>query len=220
MLSDVDATVQRAYRQKIQKLLGKTVVIVSDARQMSRSTAALLTSEGAQVYLAARSEVELRGAVAAAAREGIEIDGQVVEATISSDVKRFFEIAQARLGRIDAVVSFIALENGPDDDQEMRQLLFMQEAMPYLRAGDCGQMIHVGQGQYRSRVASWDTLSERSMVAAKRRQARGLGIRVTLIEPSMEADGLLNPEDVARSIVSSLEQNFSADMILLKAKIH
>ena len=210
MLSDVDARIQRTHRQKIQKLRGKTVVILSDARQMGRSTAALLTSEGAQVVLAARSEVELSGALAAAAREGFEIEGQVVEGAISSDVKRFFEKAQARFGRIDAVVSFIALENGPDEDQEMRQLLFTQEAIPYLKTGECGQMIHVGQGQYKSRAASWDALSERSMVAAMRRQARELGIRVTLIEPGMEADGMLNADDVARSISGSLEQNFNA----------
>jgi NADP-dependent 3-hydroxy acid dehydrogenase YdfG len=209
MLTHVETSVQQPFSQKIKKLQGKTVVIVGDASAIGHATAALLASEGARVHLAASSDSELRKAAAAGANEGGGIDGQVVEPGISAEVRRFFEKAQAWLGHIDAVVSFITLENKPEDDQDMIQLLWTQEAIPYLKMDGCGQIIHLDSA--RNKIQAADALSDRSMVAALRRQARELGIRVTLIEPDFEIGDPRAEDAAAHAVLATLEQPFGVD---------
>jgi NAD(P)-dependent dehydrogenase (short-subunit alcohol dehydrogenase family) len=202
-------------------LWGKSIVIVGDTAGVGRATAALLVEKGAKVFIAVRSPAELSAAFAEIAKTGGEWDGLVVDFHSPKAIRRFFDQAEQRLGKIDGLVNALASDllpvtgtAGMPDENQTPQSQCVQEAL---------QRMHNRRG---SSVINIRVDGQASLPVHLRRTAREHGIRMTAIEPGTAAvygpgntREAARPEDVARCVYESLIQPFGVDVIFLRGKV-
>jgi NAD(P)-dependent dehydrogenase (short-subunit alcohol dehydrogenase family) len=150
----------------------------------------------------------------------------VVDCSRAENCRRFFMLAEAWLGGIDAVVI------SPAGLGEAREYLCMQEAIQRMQAAGRGHLITIelpGEGGSASRSSASRGSASRSsqsrsgqrMVSALRRQAREAGIRVTQVEPEAgwqnEPGAAPGAGDIARCVLESLVQPFGTEVVLVPA---
>lgn len=214
MLSNVETGYHLNYNPEFQNIRGKAVVIIGDSAGIGRAVAGLLAGYGARIFFAARTSAELSSALSAVEQEGGEWDGIVVNLSQEDEIRRLFDLAWRRMGRIDVLVI------PPAINEEGLQHMCMQEAIHRMHSG--ARIINIEMPDYFPK--SLHTPS-RSMTAALRREANEQGIHVTLMEPGTAdyrdlraaSDGL-DAKDVAQYVYESLTQPFGSDVIFVPGK--
>jgi hypothetical protein len=221
MLSNVETGARPHISLDKHALKGKKVVIVGDSDGIGRATAAMLVERGAKVFIAVSSPSELTAAFAEIAQTGGEWDGMVVDINLPGEIHRFFDQAEHRLGRIDALVSLQPVEGGFArlDDPGTMQANCLREAVERMRNQRGGQVISIGA-------------AGQGIPASLRREASDAGIRMTLVDPgalfqSEPALKLPDParsyparerQELARCIMSSLAQSYVPDVIFFQGQ--
>lgn len=211
MLSNVETGYKLRYGPDAQDLQGKTIIVVGGAANTARLTAAMLASEGARLYIAAATEADLQAALSEVRQIGGEADGQVVDFSSRSAIGRFFDAAENRFGHIHALVNYYALDETPLDDPaavEECQNACLQESILHMQGEKYCQVVNIGQGK--------SGQTGRSITAALRRQAKELGIRVTLIEPGETFPVAYQSEAIAQCVLDSLVQPYGVDIIFMQ----
>jgi NAD(P)-dependent dehydrogenase (short-subunit alcohol dehydrogenase family) len=247
MLSNVEKGFQVANDQNGQNLRGKAVVIIGDADGVGLATAVMLAERGAPVFLAARSAVELKRALAAINQAGGEGDGMVVDVSRADDCRRFFMLAEGWLGRVDAVVNptlvdeWVAAPTPEVGSKDLKsanvksagsglasglaissQNLCMEEAIRRMQTRGYGHIVNINLAS----ASESNGMPELRAAANLRRQASEQGIRVTTIEPGggtrrgpAPTQDVLSAEDIARCVLDSLSQPFRVDRIVLPGQL-
>lgn len=214
MLSHIENRYQPSYAPWKPNIQSKTIVFVGDPGGLGRATAVMLAAHGAPVFLAANSSAELKQAFSEINRAGGECDGMVIDWDQTDAWRRFFMLAEAWLGGIDAVVP------PPAAVAAAGQNLCMQEAIQRMQVAGCGHILHIdlpGEGEIQNYPVQ-------RMASALRRQAREMGLRVTLIEPETgwdigaTANDLPSAEDIARCVLESMAQPFGAEVVLVPGR--
>ncbi len=216
MLSHVENCYQPSYSPWKPQIQSKVAVFVGDPNGVGHATAVILAAHGAPVFLAARTNTILKQAFADINRAGGECDGMVVDWSRAEEYRRFFMLAEAWLGGIDAIVT-PCVENAPAG-----QNLCMQVAIQRMQGAGRVHIININ-------VPGEDGLQNRSeqhAASALRRQARELGIRVTLIEPRASSRSEPGADQdspvaqiIARCVLESLAQPYGADGNLLPGPV-
>jgi NAD(P)-dependent dehydrogenase (short-subunit alcohol dehydrogenase family) len=203
MLSRVENRYQTSSTPWKPQINSKTVVFAGDANGVGHAAAVMLASHGAPVFLATSSVAALKQAFIAINRAGGECDGMVVDCSRVEECRRFFLLAEAWLGEIDAVIT-----------PATGQYLCMQEAIRRMQVVGRGHLINIelpGESSPPNR-------SQQRMVSVLRRQAREAGIRVTLIEPE-SGDDLPGTQAVARCVLESMAQPFGTEVVLVPGRV-
>ncbi len=181
----------------------KTVVFVGDVNKVGHTTAVMLAAHGAPVFLAACSRVALKQAFADINRAGGECDGMVVDWNRPEECRRFFMLAEAWLGGIDAAITPVV------EGSLAGQILCMQEAVLRMQAVGRGRIIHINLPCW----DGWKNRLEQRQICALRQQAHELGILITQIEAGPAH--INNPQDFASCVLECLAQPYSAEGIQL-----
>lgn len=211
MLSNVENRYKMRYGPDARDMEGKTIILFGGSAGAARLTAEMLAAEGARLYIAAASDTDLVSALDAARQVGGEAAGQVVDMNNRTSIGRFFDTAEKQFGRIHALVNYFALEHGTAADfaaVEECQNACLQEAILHMQGEKYCQVVNVGQARAGQ--------TGRSFAAALRRQAKELGIRVTLIEPGEVSSDGYQAEAIASCVLDSLMQPYGVDMIFLQ----
>lgn len=215
MLTNVVSTWKLQYGPEALNVQDKTVLVLGGRNGGGRMTAELLASCGARVFAAAHSQAELSQMLEAIRANGGEGDGLVGEIHSAQEAKHLFAEAERCFGPVHAVINYLPLdahpldgETGPAEALEDGQNAITQEALLHLQEAAHGQIINIGQARNRTH--------SRVLAAALRRQAKDLGIRVTLVEPGETQDA--NMEDIVQCVMSSLVQPFGVDVIFMRSK--
>lgn len=219
MLSNTETNERYPYHLEMQNIRGKSIVIVGDASSAGRATAMMLAELGAKVFVSAQNADELNALLSDLTLAGGRAEGIVVALCRPESVRRFFEEAERRLGRIDVVVNFMAAGDDLPVDPEACQNLSMEQAIMHMQVYGKGHIINLsGRSTERaSLIPVTGKVSARGVAAALRHQANELGLRVTLIESGF-ADEELSAGDIARCVYSSLIEPSGGDVIFLNGR--
>jgi hypothetical protein len=216
MFSNIEKEQKIHHRVSAPGIRGKKIVIIGDHAGTGRSVAAHLVDRGAKVFIAVPSARDLTAAFAVIAKTGGEWDGIVVDMSRPEEIRRFFDQAESRLGRIDVVINHLPAEMEPS--LASSHSLCAIEAIQRLQASRIsgykgGHIINIGP------------VGSGGISPALRRQASELGIRMTLITPDGAARGennlqqeMIQAEDIAHCVCDILSQSFGIDMILLQGQ--
>ena len=202
MLSHVENRTKSLYALWKPVIKDRTVVFVGDAAEIEHATVALLAARGAPVFLAARSAAVLKQAFVDINKVGGECDGMVVDWSRPEEIRRFFMLAEAWLGGIDAVILPIA-EGADGDRASVERGHCWQEAIRRMQPAGRGHIINI----HLPRENGTGNDSDQRITSALRRQARELNIRVTLVEPPASPD-LPVEQYIAHCVLDSLSQPY------------
>jgi len=202
MLSHVENRNKSLYASWKPVIKDRTVVFVGDAAEIGHATAALLAARGAPVFLAARSAAVLKQAFVDINKAGGECDGMVVDWSRPEEIRRFFMLAEAWLGGIDAVITPPA-EGAAGGRASVDRDLCLEEAIRRMQPVGRGHIVNIDL----ARENGTGSYSDQRITSALRRQARELNIRITLIEPPASPD-LPVEQYVARCVLDSLSQPY------------
>jgi NAD(P)-dependent dehydrogenase (short-subunit alcohol dehydrogenase family) len=211
MLSHVENRYQPRFYPSKPHIQSRTVVFLGDTAGIGHTTAVMLAAHGAPVFLAARSATALKQVFLDVNKAGGECDGMVVDWDEGDECRRFFMLAEAWLGGIDAVINPLAV------DAPAGQNHCTHEAIQRMQAAGHGHIVNIGlprNGRSENRSDLW-------VASALRRQARELGIQVTLVGPGASlqrgpstAWDLPGAQDIARYVLESLAQPLGAGSVL------
>ena len=194
---------------------GKVVVITGASSGIGEATARRLGGEGAKLVLGARGMDRLKTLASALADEGVEVAHAVTDVKRREDVTRLVELARARFGRLDVLVSNAGV--GPiaplDDlrveeweetiDVNVKGVLYgIAAALPIFRAQSAGHFINIAStAAHRTSpnmaVYSASKFAVRALSEGLRQEA-GDKLRVTVISPGFTktnfADSIAHPD--------------------------
>lgn len=194
-----------------QSVAGKTIVVGGGTTGIGRATAILLASQGARVLIFGRHEPELQETLQAIEVAGGEGHGVIADQSKIDDVKRVFQTADEKLGKLDVLINSAAvetqsvMEGGPIEDAlyTVQTNIFgyiacCHQALQRLQSG--GHIVNVGSMSADAREATGDVYvatkaAIQGFSGSLRKSANKKGIRVTLIEPGRVATPLGDPEE-------------------------
>ncbi|WP_433303416.1 SDR family oxidoreductase [Actinoplanes sp. CA-030573] len=179
---------------------GKTVLVTGGSTGIGRATARALASAGARVAIVGRHERELDDAAEDIRREGGQVLALRGDLARPEDVRRIFAETDARLGRLDIVVSNAALGAGsivdtPYEEWEyvvrtnlLAYLAVSHEAIERMKSRGGGHLVFVGSmsADVREKGSSIYVATKggiQGFAEALRKEVNELGIKVSLIEP-------------------------------------
>lgn len=198
---------------QVEPLAGKSIIVSGGTTGIGRATAILLASYGVKLLIFGRHEPELREAMAEVEKAGGEVHGLVADQSKEEDVKRVFQHADEKLGRIDVMINNAAvaaakLIDTPDEEWRyviqaniMGYMACSREAAIRMKKNGRGHIVNIGsmsadireeQSVYVTTKAAIQAFSE-----SLRKEVNGLGIKVTLIEPGLTGTDLvgMKPEE-------------------------
>jgi NADP-dependent 3-hydroxy acid dehydrogenase YdfG len=200
--------------EPLPSLKGLKVLISGGTTGIGRATAHGLIACGADVFIFGRHREHLRDAVAEAPATGGTLTGTVADQAAAADVKRVFEEAFDRLGKIDVLVNNAAITNDDvmdGDDAEIAYIvtsnltgyiLCTRHALRSMVPNKSGQIINVGSMSAEKRSAGGEVYTAtkaaiRGFSDSLRRTYGEMGIRVCLIEPGKTGSDLIDdsPEE-------------------------
>jgi NADP-dependent 3-hydroxy acid dehydrogenase YdfG len=194
----------------IEEVVGKGIIVTGGTTGIGRATALLLASRGAKVLIFGRHENELNDAMNDLRHAGSDVHGMIADASKSEDIKRIFEAADAKLGRVDVLVNNAALAagsvaEGAYEDWEyvvrtnlLGYMACAHEAITRMKKQGSGHIVNIGS-------MSADVREEGSSVyvatksgiqgfsEALRKEVNRDGIKVTLIEPGSVGTDMQQP---------------------------
>lgn len=213
MLSNVETSYKTQFGPDARDIRDLTILIIGDTEGTGRRTAALLAEHGARIFFAAQNSAALEDTLEEIRQSGGKSAGAVIDLSHPEGVRRCFEEAAGSFGPVQALVNTLAVEHrlsqAGDPQLEKRlenlQNACTQEALMRLQGAARAQIINVGQIKHDPAALG--------MAAGLRRQARELGIRVTMVEPGDRQRDCT--DEVARCVLGSLVQPFGVDAIFL-----
>lgn len=192
---------------RVEALAGKNIIISGGTTGIGLATAVLLGSYGAKLLIFGRHEPELQKAIAEVEAAGGEVHGIVADQSKEEDIKRVFQQADQKLGRLDVLINNAAVAAAKliDTSAEewryvietniMGYLACSREAALRMKKNGRGHIVNIGsmsadlreeQSVYVTTKAAIQAFSE-----SLRKEVNKRGIKVTLIEPGLTGTDLV-----------------------------
>ena len=210
-------------------IAGKVVIVTGASSGIGASTGRLLASKGASVILAARRTDALASLEREIAAQGGNARAVPADVTIDADIERLIQETLAAYGRVDALVNNAGVSGGHSiladvavmdravDVNLIAPAHLMKAVIPLMLQQGGGSIVNIGSIAGEVGVGAMYSASKfglRGLNDAVRREFRGQGIDVTLIEPGyirtpMTAEvkrRMPGPEIVAEAVVRALER--------------
>jgi len=214
------------------KLRGRVAVIVGASGDIGSATVQAFAAAGAHVVLAApASEIHRLDQLAAQAeRLGVRALVVPTDITVRSEIDRLIATALDAFEAIDVLANVAGVGSSPalcdETDQALQQVVevnllgsarTIHAVLPVMKLQRRGAIVNVGSIAGEAGVMGIYSASKfglRGLSDTVRREVRGYGISVTLIEPGFVrskmnvamGDGLPGPEVVARAIVAAAQR--------------
>jgi NADP-dependent 3-hydroxy acid dehydrogenase YdfG len=187
---------------------GRKALITGASSGIGEATALAMAREGAVVALGARRKDRMEAAVSRIAAEGGK--AVAIEADVADEpqARRLVDAAASELGGLDCLVNnagvmLLGLVQGADTADWRRMIEVNQlgllyctdQALPLIRDGGGGDIVNVASvaGRIARMGAAVYNMTKWGVVAfseALRQEAKGIGIRVTCVEPGFVATEL------------------------------
>lgn len=205
-------------------LQGKVAVITGGGSGIGKGIARAFAQEGCCLVLAGRNADRLRRAAEELAPCGAEILTVAGDCTDEAQVKRLFQEALARFGRVDILVNSAgAFDNGPIDKISLAAwqrvmdtnvtaaFLCTREVFPIMKANGGGRILNIGSisaQRSREHMAPYTTskFAIWGLTQASALDGRDFGIAVSCLHPGNtlverragETEPMMSTEDIGR----------------------
>ncbi len=211
---------------------GKVVVITGASSGLGEAAARHLAAQGACVVLGARREERIRALSEQLRQEGLKAEYLATDVTRREDLARLVDLAIARFGRIDVMLSNAGLmPNSRFDrlkvedwermiDVNLKGVLYgIAAALPPMQQQNSGHFIHVSSvagHKVRAGGAVYAATKHavRALTEGLRQEVKGYNIRTTIISPGAIAteltDSITEPE-LQATMKKVYESAISAD---------
>jgi 3-oxoacyl-[acyl-carrier protein] reductase len=133
-------------------LKGLRAVVSGGTKGIGRAIASTLAAEGVDVSICARSDADVREAVAALQAKGVAAFGSALDVADGAALKQWVEASAARFGGLDIVIANVsALAIGQDEDSwrkgfeidMMGCVRMVDAAMPWLEKSMAGSIVAI-----------------------------------------------------------------------------
>ena len=190
-------------------LSGKVALITGGSRGIGRALAEGFTRHGAQVFICARDEENLRAAIVEARKSGGEIEGVAGDVGNQEDVQRIVGAAVNRYGAIHILVNNASIlgprvtiaSYPPEPWEEILRVnltgpfLMIRAVLPIMLAQKAGSIINATSGVGRRGKARWGAyaVSKAGLEALTQVLADEVGpdgIRVNSVNPAATRTGM------------------------------
>ena len=183
-------------------LEGKNILISGGTSGNGRAIAALLSSCGANVFIFARHERELRETIADMGRSPGKVGGVSADQSRGADVERVFATFDAEFGDLDVLVNNAAVSAGSISEGGEAEWRYQLEtdlfgyidctrrALRRMQERGAGHIVNVGSisaENYTTGLSLYVAAKTaiRGFTRALRKEVSAQGIKVSLIEPGL-----------------------------------
>jgi len=216
----------------VSRLTDQVAIVTGGSKGIGREIVATLAREGAKVTFCARSEADVKKALADFSKEGLSVEGRVADVRSEEQVRSLVDDVAARHGRVDILVNNAGLgifgsfadSSVVDIDTMLNTnirgvMLATRAVLPHMVKQSGGQIVHIAS------LAGKNTVKGGAVYAATKWALRGFASSLMLevrehnirmiticpgsVDTSFSATGkrgksITQPEDVADAVVFAI----------------